>query len=512
MVAEQVPQVRGTPAVARRVLVPRASLARATRRVSSANWITKYIRLATCTDVAVVACATFTAQWLRFGSDAGSYSFGGTTAVLPVPIVSCILVVAWLAALRIYNSLDHRIIGSGPQEYSRVVTACFSVFGLLAISVLALRLGVSRGYFAIALPLGTVGLLMVRWLWRHRLTRQRREGLNLERVLVIGDVGSTAHLIDRLSGSPELGFEVVGSCLPVTEAATCSTVRAENISVPVYGDFDDVARAVSAAGATTVAITAADALGHRVMQELSWDLQGMEVEMMVSPGVADVAGPRMMVRPVAGLPLLHIDKPRYEGANRLRKMIVDRVGAALIIGMILPVLLLIAIVIKVDSRGPVFYRATRVGLNNQPFKMWKFRSMVTGADTLKADLSGQNEGAGVLFKMRDDPRVTHVGKFIRRYSLDELPQLFNVIGGSMSLVGPRPPLPNEVERYDGRVARRMLVKPGMTGLWQVSGRSDLPWEEAVRLDLSYVENWSIMQDMVILWRTARAVVSKDGAY
>lgn len=220
----------------------------------------------------------------------------------------------------------------------------------------------------------------------------------------------------------------------------------------------------------------------------------------------------MMLRPVAGLPLLHIDKPTYQGATKFRKATVDRVGATLLLLMILPVLVAIAVAVKLDSAGPVFYRATRIGLNNQPFLMWKFRSMVVDADSMRASLAAVDEGAGVLFKVRDDPRVTRVGRFIRRYSLDELPQLFNVVDGSMSLVGPRPPLREEVEQYDGRVARRMLVKPGMTGLWQVSGRSDLSWEESVRLDLSYVENWSATQDLVILWRTARAVIGKDGAY
>lgn len=190
----------------------------------------------------------------------------------------------------------------------------------------------------------------------------------------------------------------------------------------------------------------------------------------------------------------------------------DRVGAAAILAALSPILIAVAIAIRLDSPGPIFYRATRIGLNNAPFSMWKFRSMVQDADALKDNLRALNEGSGVLFKMRDDPRITRVGAFIRRYSLDELPQLFNVVGGTMSLVGPRPPLPDEVERYDGRVARRMLVKPGMTGLWQVSGRSDLSWEESVRLDLSYVENWSIMQDALILWRTVKAVVAKDGAY
>lgn len=312
--------------------------------------------------------------------------------------------------------------------------------------------------------------------------------------------------------TPSLGYDVVGVCLPPSGRGTPEELRVGAQMVPVFGDFDDVREAVLHTGATTVAVTCAEALGHQAMQDLSWDLEGLDVEMLVAPGVTDVAGPRMMVRPVAGLPLLHIDKPRYEGANKFRKGLFDRVGASVALLLAAPVMLGVALAIKLDSRGPLFYKATRVGLNNQHFKMWKFRSMVQDADQKKAALIHLDEGAGVLFKMRDDPRVTRVGQFIRRYSLDELPQLFNVLGGSMSLVGPRPPLPDEVEKYDGRVSRRMLVKPGVTGLWQVSGRSDLTWEESVRLDLSYVENWSMMQDVVILWRTARAVVAKEGAY
>lgn len=473
------------------------------------QWANRYLRLVAWSDFTVVITAVVVAQWLRFGSDAGSKSFGGGGQ--PVLVISLLLAVAWILSLRASQTLDRRIIGSGATEYSRVLTACFTVFGLLAIVVLIAQLEVSRGYFAIALPLGTLGLLASRWLWRHRLVSNRRRGQNMERVLVVGSLDSSVHLVKRLRQSPELGFEVIGLCLPVSDAAL-GWVTVGGKEIPVYGDFDEVTLAVSASGATTVAVTSAEALGHQAMQDLSWNLQGMEVEMMVAPGVTDVAGPRMMVRPVAGLPLLHIDKPTYEGANRLRKAIVDRAGAVLILLASAPVLLGIAVLIKIDSGGTVFYRATRIGLNNEPFTMWKFRTMVPDADEMRVDLAGDNEGAGVLFKIRDDPRVTRVGKVLRQYSLDEIPQLLNVLVGTMSLVGPRPPLQEEVEKYDGRVSRRMLVKPGMTGLWQVSGRSDLSWEEAVRLDLSYVENWSIMQDMTILWRTFRAVISKDGAY
>ncbi|MGW9264137.1 sugar transferase [Gordonia terrae] len=493
--------------------LPTSSSGRRLRFVRTADqsrsWIQGHLRRVAWTDAAVVTLAVLIAQLVRFGTDDALVSAGAANA--PAALVSASLIAGWLIALRACQTLDKRIVRSGSQEYSRVVTACFSLFGLLAMVDLLFRLNIARGFIALALPVGTVGLVLSRWVWRQILTHQRGQSKNIEHVLVVGSSKSAIPLIERLGHQPGLGFRVSGICMPATEGARrIVSVRGEEI--PVFGTFDDVSKAVEESGATTVAVTSAEALGHAAMQALSWDLEGLDVDMVVSPGVIDVAGPRMMVRPVAGLPLLHIDKPRYEGANRFRKAAVDRIGSALILLAIAPLLLVVAIAIRVDSPGPVFYKATRVGINNSPFTMWKFRSMVPDAEVLKLELREMNEGAGVLFKMRNDPRITRVGAFIRRYSLDELPQLFNVASGTMSLVGPRPPLPEEVEQYDGRVARRMLVKPGMTGLWQVSGRSDLSWEESVRLDLSYVENWSIMQDALILWKTVRAVFAKDGAY
>ncbi|UVF80609.1 sugar transferase [Gordonia mangrovi] len=475
----------------------------------SRSWVHGYLVRLAWSDAMVVAIAITIAQVGRFGTDSATIPNGAIQA--PAALVSLALGIAWVLTLRAFHTLDRRVVGSGSQEYSRIVTACLSVFGVLAMLDLLFRLNIARGFLALALPIGTFGLLVSRWAWRKRLSQQRAQATNLEHVLVVGEPKSAIPLMERLIDNPSLGYRVVGMCLP-TQSGRRAAITVRDEDVRVFGDFDDVCRSVVDAGATTVAVTSAEALGHHAMQSLSWDLEGLDVDMVVSPGVVDIAGPRMMLRPVAGLPMLHIDKPRYEGANRFRKAFVDRVGSAVLLLMISPLLAILAAAIKIDSPGPVFYRATRVGLNNEPFEMWKFRSMVQNADSLKENLRSLNEGSGVLFKMRDDPRVTRVGAFIRRYSLDELPQLFNVLGGTMSLVGPRPPLPDEVDRYDGRVARRMLVKPGMTGLWQVSGRSDLSWEESVRLDLSYVENWSIMQDALILWRTVRAVFAKDGAY
>ncbi|GAA1479663.1 sugar transferase [Gordonia sinesedis] len=474
------------------------------------SWVEKYLRKLAWSDAAIIVLAVSVAQVTRFGPYAPLEPNG--EAGIPAIAVSITLAISWVLALRGVQSVDRRIIGSGPQEYSRVVTACVSVFGLLAILDLIFRLNIARGFLVIAFPIGTLGLLASRWLWRQQLVRQRKRSLGLEQVLVVGGVKASTPLIERLISDPCLGYEVIGVCLPPTMSRWPAELHIADRTIPVFGHFDDVREIVAGTGATTVAVTSADALGHAAMQELSWDLEDMDVHMMVAPGVTDVAGPRMMVRPVAGLPLLHIDPPQYEGATRFHKAVIDRVGAALVLLAALPVMIAVAIAIKLDTPGPVFYRATRVGHNNEPFQMWKFRSMVQNADSIKSNLVSLDEGAGVLFKLRADPRVTRVGEFIRKYSLDELPQLFNVLNGTMSLVGPRPPLADEVDQYDGRVARRMLVKPGLTGLWQVSGRSDLSWEESVRLDLSYVENWSAMQDLVILWRTVRAVLTKDGAY
>ncbi|MGF0329430.1 sugar transferase [Gordonia hongkongensis] len=484
------------------------SLAR--RQANARSWTLRYVRRLACSDVVIVIAAVAFAQILRFGPGSltpASGRFGLSSILIPAGLIA-----AWLIALRAAGTYDRRIVGSGSEEYSRVTTACLAVFGILAIVDLLFKLDIARGFLAIAFPLGTIGLLGTRWGWRQRLGWQRQKGRHLDQLLVVGTERSAAPLIERLAADPSLGFEVIGACLPPCDGGHRSSLAIGDREIPVLGDFDDLTRAVYRSGATTIAVTSAEAIGHRAMQDLSWELQDAYVEMLVAPGVTDVAGPRMLVRPVAGLPLLHIDKPRYEGANRFRKSLLDKLVAAAGLIAVAPVLLAVAIAIKLDSKGPVFYKATRVGVSNTPFQMWKFRSMVQDADALKDELADRNEGAGVLFKMRSDPRVTRVGTFIRRYSLDELPQLFNVLGGSMSLVGPRPPLPEEVARYDGRVARRMLVKPGITGLWQVSGRSDLSWEESVRLDLSYVENWSIMQDFIILWRTVKAVFAKEGAY
>lgn len=269
---------------------------------------------------------------------------------------------------------------------------------------------------------------------------------------------------------------------------------------------------VSLLQADSVIVTVSNQIGMNDMRELMWRLDGLNVELLVAPAVANVTGRRVQMLPIAGVPLLKLEQPQHARTHCVAKIVFDRVAAALLLLIASPLLLVCALAIKIDDGGPVFYTAERMGKNNKPFGMIKFRSMVQNADQLVAHLRDQSDGNDVLFKMKNDPRVTRVGSFLRRYSIDELPQLFNVLKGDMSLVGPRPPLRREVEQYTGLVGNRMLVLPGMTGLWQVSGRSNLSWEESVSLDLNYVENWSFMADLMILWKTGRAVLTSDGAY
>ncbi len=276
--------------------------------------------------------------------------------------------------------------------------------------------------------------------------------------------------------------------------------------------MDCVADLVARVGADTVAVLSCPEMSGVRLRELAWALEKTSTSLCVAPALLDVAGQRTKIRPADGLPLMYMDHPEFTGIPRLLKAVFDRTVALAALTVLSPVMAAIAIAIKIGDGGPVLFSQIRVGVDGSTFKIYKFRTMVSDAEQQKALLAAQNEGGGVLFKIRADPRVTRAGRWLRRYSLDELPQLFNVLSGEMSLVGPRPALPEEADLYGDHVRRRLAVRPGITGLWQVNGRSDLPWEEAVRLDLRYVENWSFMLDLQILWKTWSAVTGGCGAY
>jgi exopolysaccharide biosynthesis polyprenyl glycosylphosphotransferase len=368
----------------------------------------------------------------------------------------------------------------------------------------ALNLDLARSYVLVALPLAIVTVGVLRFAMRKRLHRARRNGERLRRVIVVGHELSVIGITRQLRRERYHGLEVVGCCLPPQHDGA--------VDLPVYGTFDDVATAVDAADADTVVVLSCPELDGMVLRRLAWRLERDEVDLVVASALIDVAGARTTIRPFDGLPMLHVEHPRLHGGVRLVKELVDRLGALMLLVLFGPVLLAVALCVRITSRGPVLFRQVRVGRDGGEFRIFKFRSMYVDAEARLAELRHLNEHDGVLFKIRDDPRVTPVGRWLRRFSLDELPQLLNVLAGQMSLVGPRPPLPREVAQFGQDAQRRLLVRPGLTGLWQISGRSDLSWEEAVRLDLRYVENWCLALDAQILCKTVGAVLNSRGAY
>jgi exopolysaccharide biosynthesis polyprenyl glycosylphosphotransferase len=460
------------------------------------------------TDLLVIIWAVLGAQLIRFGQSAVQATLSaeqGAYFELRYTLFSVVLIAVWVLMLNVHGSHDHRLLGHGSEEYKAVATASFQLFGMLAVVSYVLRLDVARGYVAMALPAGMIGLLVSRWLWRNWLTLHRAQGLLSASVLVIGDQEHLKGLIRALNSVPEAGYRVVAACCGDTDRSSFGPI-------PVLGDESQAAEIARQIGVTTVACTSSSRFGADGLRRLGWALEGQDIDLVVAPGLTDVAGPRVLIRPVAGLSLLHVDEPVFEGLRLVVKNTFDRCVAAFLLILLSPLFAVIAVRIKADRKGPVFYRQERIGKDSTAFPMLKFRTMLVGAEAMLPSLKDRGEGQKPLFKLRDDPRITPIGVKLRRYSLDELPQLINVLRGEMSLVGPRPPLPSEVESYSNDVRRRLLVKPGMTGLWQINGRSDLSWDESVHFDLYYVENWSVMSDLTILWRTGRAVLNASGAY
>ncbi|MEU7651603.1 sugar transferase [Micromonospora taraxaci] len=463
-----------------------------------------YVRVLVVLDTTIIIIALLIGYVTRFGDDEP------TGSDVPYVLVAPGLVLAWLISLKALGCYNDRVIGYGADEYRRVSSASLRLAGAIAIVGYIADVGVSRGFLGLTFAVGIVGLEMARFAARKRLHRARSVGAGWSRkVLVVGDTAHVLELVHTLRREPYAGYQVVGACIP---DALLAPVAQRLGDVPVVGSFRGIPEAATAIGADTVAVTASGELTATRLRRLGWQLEGTGVDLVVAPALTDVAGPRIHTRPVAGLPLIHVEAPEFRGSRKLVKGLVDRSASSLALALLLPLIAFVALAIKLDSRGPVLFRQVRVGRGGQEFDVFKFRTMVVNADAMLAELTARNETDGLMFKMRQDPRVTRVGRLLRKWSLDELPQLVNVLLGQMSLVGPRPPLPSEVARYDGDVARRLLVKPGMTGLWQVSGRSDLSWEDGIRLDLYYVENWSLAADLTILWKTFGAVLNGRGAY
>jgi exopolysaccharide biosynthesis polyprenyl glycosylphosphotransferase len=464
----------------------------------AAVWTSTYLRQVVIADGCCGLAAGLLAFEVRFGGDApGAAGYFWLGLALPL---------LWLAALALGGAYDTRFIGVGTDEFRRVVNTGVCLTAAVAIVAYASKTEIARGYVVVALPCLTAFDVLVRYWLRKRLHRLRALGDCMRKVVVVGHPDVIAELATVLRRDTYHGLSVVAACVLGPECPD------EIDGIPAVGGLVNVMSEVERTRADTVAVLACPEMSGARLRDLAWALEKSGTDLCVAPALLDVAGPRTTIRPVAGLPLLHMDHPEFTGARQLIKSAFDRAIAVSAVTLLLPVFLVIAAAIKLSDGGPAFFLQTRVGKDGKLFTLCKFRTMVVDAEQRLAELAAHNDSDGLLFKVRQDPRITQVGKWLRRHSLDELPQLMNVLAGDMSLVGPRPALPDETNAYGYHVRRRLAVKPGITGLWQVNGRSDLPWDEAVRLDVRYVENWSFVLDLQILWKTWSAVWHGDGAY
>lgn len=476
---------------------------------SESNWRRKYATRLKVVDALVVVWAVTGAFGVRFGfADLGN----GDVRDIDYLVLATSLAAGWWIMLTVWGSREAKILGSGSEEYKRVMAASAWLFGFLAIISYALRIDTARGFVGLAFPAGVAGLLAARWLVRQHLSLERKNGRSSSRVLIIGGPHSAAHLTRSLQSAPEAGYLPVAVHLA---GASLGPHIASGLSVPVAGtdpDYESILAAIIETKVDTVAVSAGANIHPKDLRRLGWELAARDIGMILAPALTDVAGPRIHTQPVAGLPLIHVSTPKLTGGKKVAKRAFDIAVAGLLLVVLSPAFAVLALLVKMTDPGPVFYRQERIGLRGTTFDMLKFRSMKVNADAeLQRLLEAQGTGNSPLFKIENDPRITRLGRILRKFSLDELPQLLNVLGGSMSLVGPRPQRAGEVALYDDVAHRRLYVSPGMSGLWQVSGRSNLSWEESIRLDLYYVENWSLMGDIVILFKTFKAVFASTGA-
>lgn len=421
--------------------------------------------------------------------------------MLAVYVTPLAIAALWLGLLALRGSYDQRFIGLGTEEVRRTVSATISTFALVAGVSYLFRADISRAYAFVSLPLGLVFIVVGRFAWRNWLYRRRACDQFMNRTIIVGEGPAAEELRKRLDDHSFAGFHVVGECRPPTEA--------ENGHLDLW--LANLVRFMDELDVEAIALAPSHTLTGHVVRQVAWHLEGRAVDLLIAPAMLEAGGTRLSVRPAAGVPLLHLDEASLTRPQRFSKRCLDLVGATVAIVFLSPLLLACALLVRMTSRGPIIFRQVRIGRGGKPFTMLKFRTMIEGADSHREALRTTHNLGSPMFKLTRDPRITRTGRFLRRWSLDELPQLFNVCVGSMSLVGPRPHPIDDVDRYEVAAYRRLALKPGMTGLWQVEGRSDLHWQAALQLDLYYVETWSMAGDVGLLLRTVGAVVRGRGA-
>lgn len=465
------------------------------------SWKRKAQTILSCADFLVIAAAVCATVGFWMDADARVKGPLGISywmlAVVAIP--------TWFLVLGASGARSTRLLGAGLEEYRKVVEASLWFFGAWAVASYVLQASISRGLFVITLPVGVTMLLFERWTARKIIGAQRAQGRAMTPTLLVGTAPQVSDLLRTLEKRPDVGYRAAGVCVVGSDVSSTGLPRGVAAHRP-----DDLIRAATegAYGAVIVA----DGLKRSVVRDLAWHLESRPTELMFLPRLVDVAGPRMQISDVEGLSLVHVDLPRFSGWRLWLKRGFDIVFSAVALVLLSPVFLVVAVLIKMDDGGPVFFCQERVGRRGATISVHKFRTMCVDAEAKVDALIEANGGKALLFKMEHDPRTTRIGKILRKYSIDELPQFWSVLRGGMSVVGPRPGLLREVSEYSSAYYRRLLIKPGITGLWQVSGRSDLSLQESIRLDLRYVENWSLVGDLMIILKTVRVVLGREGAY
>ena len=469
----------------------------------------KYTRRLVITDFILVVLSIVIAGVINFRDLVNTFAETEQQGLLRIQLNPATLAwaigIIWLVTLKFNGSREDRIIGSGSDEYKRILGSSITVLSLLALAALFLKLDVSRLFVGNSLLIGTVSLILGRWIWRQWLRNKREHNLLKERVAIAGPAALIQELADKLTKDKQ-GPYTPALLIPLSGKLE-STIKTES-------NFDDPATTLKRHKLDALIVVGTDTMSSKHLKQIAWNMEKSNATLIVAPGLLEVAGPRVHTRPISGMPLIEIDSPKFSGSKYIVKQVFDLTLATVALVLTSPIMFIAAIAVKADG-GPIFFLQERRGKDGKLFKMIKFRSMIVGADKLHEQLKKQKQKEltnSNMFKDPADPRITKVGKFIRKYSIDELPQIFNVLKGDMSMVGPRPPLPSEVKEYENHVHRRLYVKPGITGIWQVSGRSSLSWEDTVRLDLRYVENWSLLSDVIIIVKTIYVVMKKDGAH
>ena len=477
------------------------------------NWILFF-------DAFVCSICIFLIHLSRFGINPNSFevTYGTTVLQISYLFIDLISIPLWILFLTAFRTRQDHILGIGTAEYSLVAKATVVFFASEALAMYFFNASFSRYYFFVGMPLGVMLLVISRWVLRKQLRKIRASGLLTKPTVIVGTSSDVDELFRRIKSHPAAGLQPIGKIYYQTLTDQTSNFShsesTETFPTVIFRDDAQIVELVSSFRAEVVIFADQGNITPTKLKHLIWELDSGGFGVILAPGIVDVTPQRIQMYPISSSMLLKID---FSGLSKIQKLVKRTIDiSASLVGLLLtsPIFLVCSIAIKIEDSGPIFYKQIRIGLSGKPFTIFKFRSMNTTFQVVPP-LAKSNQVAlanDVLFKMKDDPRVTKVGKVIRKWSIDELPQLVNILIGNMSLVGPRPPLPNEVEKYDSHVFRKFYVKPGLTGLWQVSGRSNLSWYDSVQIDLYYVDNWSLAGDFSILIQTIKVVLKREGAY